>query len=610
MAQIKVKQIKLVAQGDLVVANSSSNGSILSVGTTGQVVVSNGTTPLWGQVGAAGISLTEGDVFIGDATNVAAEASATVQGQVIVSGAGPNFDLAVGTLAAEYVTFAPNTSNNIVATNVQNAIVEVAAEHVYIHTATVDPVANNDGVDTGTIGVDFKIGDIWINTATDNVWHVVDVSTGAAVWARSAGIASAFVYKGDLDASDAGDSLPSSPVAGDWYRISASTGTQNFNGTWDASGDPNGATFDVGDAIVFGDDGDWHKIDNTDPVIANSGDGILVTGGPTTYTVNVDADETTITATGGGGNEVTVYGGLTNQVLVGQGASSDATWNYVDNLYDSNGNIIVDGVGSATPVNNLRITSADTGGNVGIETIGTDLNIDLDITAKNTGRISLDGTSWPAAVAPIRSIPIAVASGDLDWISAPDGGGDQVLIYNDATNLFEWTVASNIGGPAWGTINADSGSSIADTTSDTITISGGVAIITTATDDPETLTIDFNIPELTAETVIDPAVDYVVVYDASAVAHRKVLITNLPGGAGGGNDVDEDEVTATGSANEVFVAFFSNTPVSDSVITVFFNGLRLKTTGWSRSGTTLTMVDAVNGYATESGDVISARYEF
>ena len=182
MAQIKAKQIQLVAQGDLIVGNATADGTPLTVGTLDQVLVSNGTTPLWGQVSAGGINLSEGDVFIGDATNSAAEASATSQGQVVVSGAGPNFDFAVGTLAAQYVSFASDTANNISSTNVQTAIVEVAAERAYIHTDSVDPTVNNDGVDTAVLGERFKIGDIWINTTTDNIWHVADVSTGAAVW--------------------------------------------------------------------------------------------------------------------------------------------------------------------------------------------------------------------------------------------------------------------------------------------------------------------------------------------------------------------------------------------------------------------------------------------
>lgn len=73
--------------------------------------------------------------------------------------------------------------------------------------------------------------------------------------------------------------------------------------------------------------------------------------------------------------------------------------------------------------------------------------------------------------------------------------------------------------------------------------------------------------------------------------------------------VKYDDAVATGAANESFVSFFSFTPLSDEAITVFFNGLALRDTGWTRSGSDLTLVDSINDYSTESDDIISSRYE-
>lgn len=47
------------------------------------------------------------------------------------------------------------------------------------------------------------------------------------------------------------------------------------------------------------------------------------------------------------------------------------------------------------------------------------------------------------------------------------------------------------------------------------------------------VTLDLDINELTANTVPDGATDYVVVYDASAGDHKKVLLNNLPSSGGG-----------------------------------------------------------------------------
>jgi len=608
MSQIKAKQIKLVAEGDLIVGNVAASGTPLTVGTIGQILVSNGTTPAWGQVSASGINLNQGDVFIGDNSNSAAEASATQQGQIIVSGAGPNFDFAVGNLAAQYVTFSPNTQNNISSTDVQSAIIEVAAERSYIHTSSVDPIADNDSVDTAALGTRFKIGDIWINTLSDNVWHNVSSTATSAVWIRGGGVSGAFVYKGDADASNVG-SLPVAPIPGDWWRIGTTGGTENFNGTWDANGEPNGATFNIGDAIVYGDDGDWHKVDNTDPSVAG-GDGIIVTGGPSTYTTSVDTDATTITATGGAGTEVAVFNGLANQTLLGNGVGVDASWGYIEDLRDSTGALIVDGVGSGgTPVNFTRIVSSDTGLPVSISSAGSDLNIDLEINAKGTGRISLDGNKMPnGAIAQYSILASNTAAGDLSAVSATDTAGDQILFFNDTTNEIVWTLASNVGGNGWSTITGDSGSAVADNTSDTLSIVGGSGMVTAASDEPETVTISIDIPSLVAESAIDAVTDHFVFYDSSAGIHRKTTLGDMLGGNAG--QVGEDESVSVGGVNESFTGFFASTPVSDATITVYFNGLALRATGWSRSGTNLTMVDATNGYAAESGDIIAASYEY
>jgi len=42
-------------------------------------------------------------------------------------------------------------------------------------------------------------------------------------------------------------------------------------------------------------------------------------------------------------------------------------------------------------------------------------------------------------------------------------------------------------------------------------------------------TLNINIPGLTAESTVDPAADYLMMYDASVAAHRKVLISNISG---------------------------------------------------------------------------------
>ena len=55
-----------------------------------------------------------------------------------------------------------------------------------------------------------------------------------------------------------------------------------------------------------------------------------------------------------------------------------------------------------------------------------------------------------------------------------------------------------------------------------------MASVASATD---ILTVDLDIPSLTADASPDGTADYVVTYDASASTHKKVLLDNLPGGS-------------------------------------------------------------------------------
>ncbi len=382
--------------------------------------------------------------------------------------------------------------------------------------------------------------------------------------------------------------------------------------------------------------------------------------------------------------------GAVNQHIISLG--TDLEWNYSEDLRASNtGELIIDGVGIGSAVNHLKVTNSITGNPVLVESVGVDTNINLELISKGTGRLKLDGTLWPDAGVAARSI-LATQNGapdDLVAITSPDGSGDQILTYSDATDTIEWTthqfvfgnVAGDTGiisadnnsdiitfvggigistvavqppdsltidmdinglaflttiaasdelvifdistgthkkatiseiltdqGPAFTVIAGDSGLATADIPQDTLTIAGGEVIVTTATDDPEILTIDLDIVGLITITPALASTDLIVIYDTSTATHVKVTVNQFF------DDLDigvvrYDDVSATGGANEVFVAFFSFTPLSDAAVTVFFNGLTLRDTGWTRSGTTLTLVDAVNGYSTEDGDIISARYE-
>jgi hypothetical protein len=311
--------------------------------------------------------------------------------------------------------------------------------------------------------------------------------------------------------------------------------------------------------------------------------------------------------------------GLDNQVLFSDGTTLG--YEYVSDLYDTNGALLLNGVTTVAAVNYLELTNATTGTGVTLASAGADANVDLIITAKGLGRVEIDGNQMPnGAVAQYSILASNAGAGDLSAVTSPNGSGDQLLRFNDTTNIIEWvsagdiieafdeiTVVAGTGGVFTGT------QPFLASVSETVNLIAVDGISMDGDNVTNTLEIGLGFDGLTL--VINPAdevntaTDYLAFYDVSAGNHATLTFDQLfelfPG-----NDFGYDEAIATGGVNETFVAFFTNTPVNDESITVFFNGIALRATGWTRTGDDLALVDAVNGYATDAGDIISARYNY
>ena len=403
--------------------------------------------------------------------------------------------------------------------------------------------------------------------------------------------------------------------------------------------------------------------------------------------LTVNYDDTTIIVVG---NDLTVGGGLENQVLLGQGANAAAEWGYLNALYNEDGDelFVVEGSGN-TLVYNATDGSLTQDG-------------DLFINASG-GTVYLNGVAFPSPV-PENSILVATADDVLEPLTAT-GPNDQLLLFNASANAFEYIDAEEVGGFAYGIVELTGNvfgdvTLSADTTNDTLTLDAGVGITFTGasaantvtvafardgmSDTPVTLTDTFaffdgsnaNAPEyrsfedfltdlqipnglsalgipvqvsagvwesreivaslvgselgivvndgdgingnptvgisidgLVEETDIVTGDDFLMFYSVSAQTNYKVTVDSILAAAEVGT-VGWDETVATGGANETFVGFFANTPISDASITVYFNGLALSSSGWTRAGDDLTLVDSVNGYATDAGDVIKAAYSY
>lgn len=535
MAQIKAKQIKLVAQGDMIIGDSSSNGSILSIGAANQVILSNGTTGAWGYLGQlrdpSGTVVVDTDTTPSQVNNIEITGGATGTGPTFTAqGTDTNIDINLITKGSGEVLvpigYTVTSANALITKQYADSIATGLDFKNSVRAATVSS-SELSGYTYTASNDDETVGAAPWSSVTNPVFDGITLVDGDRVLIKNAsdqrgnGI---FVYDSGAStfvrAEDA-DNSPSSEVSGGMFTFVEEGLTQADTG-WVAS-DPDGAATLGTTSIVM--------TQFSAAGVISPGNGLSQSGND--FDVNVDDITTTID----GANDVVVGhddgNDYSNQVLFGQdssGGQATAQWDYVEDLRaSSTGELIIDGVGTGSAVNYLRVTNAAAGGDVTVETVGDDTNIDLVLTAKGTGRLDLDGTLWPTGGVAQRSVLVTQdgSANDLSAVSAPDGSGNQILVYNDSTNTIEWQTQASIGGNCFSTINGDTGSATADSTSDTLTITGGVAIVTAATDDPEVITIDLDISELATSTDIDSANDTVVVYDDSTSTHVQVTIDEL-----------------------------------------------------------------------------------
>lgn len=149
---------------------------------------------------------------------------------------------------------------------------------------------------------------------------------------------------------------------------------------------------------------------------------------------------------------------------------------------------------TGTDVNFFQFTSAITGVGPTLTSEG-EADVDLTITAKGTGQIVLDGTTWPDAGVALDSILATNTANILTAVTSADDA-DRVLQHTQGGNI-EWVLVSSVGGNSFENWVTDSGTIVADSTSDTASLLGGVGITTAANASTDTITITVALGELT-----------------------------------------------------------------------------------------------------------------
>jgi len=182
--------------------------------------------------------------------------------------------------------------------------------------------------------------------------------------------------------------------------------------------------------------------------------------------INFDHTTDTISATGGGGVNVTNIGisevdsisfadnGSNSQVWLIEEDSVSPTnalvfdYNNVERIritptgdiqltgsfLDASGNEVIIPVATGSAVNEITITNAATGNGPEISATGDDTNVDLLITPKGTGSLIFDGLIWPSVDGTDGQSLTTDGSGNLTFTTISGGGGTVATVQTtDAT---------------------------------------------------------------------------------------------------------------------------------------------------------------------------------
>lgn len=442
--------------------------------------------------------------------------------------------------------------------------------------------------------------------------QVLTVVAGDTVW-MSPTVPDAFVYRGTVDAG--ANLLPQvgTPVTGDYYSVYVSTGTQDFNGTWDANSSPPfiGATFKAGDAIVFNGT-KWDKFDNNDPSVIGTTNEIDVTYDPLAeqYTVSMSptyAGSTSITTLG------TVSTGNWQATIIARqfgGTGSDTS------SFGANRILF------ATSTTTTGAIVAPTASGTFLQWNGSAF---VWVSVASNSYATINGDSGTSTAVGEDTLAIL---GGLGLVTvAANGSPDNLTINTDIAassvlfnNVGTGSAQLGIRGSVSGTILQAKGSSTEAAfttytlpttvgTTGKFLVSDGTNYVNSSFTFPATLTapgalvINTN-GVITVENATTAG--QVLTYNGSNVVFDNLSYADLTGTP---TNAEDEYIVVTPAANLTVTGFFSNTPLAGS-ISVFFNGLRLKNSGWSVSGMDLTLVDSVNGYTTDIGDELAAIYQY
>lgn len=655
MAQLRAKQIKLAAAGDLLVGGTDGNGTVLTKGTTGQLLKIVSGALAYADNTASEIAFTAGGTI----------AATTVQTAIAEVATDAAAALALVDAAYQAADTALDGRLDTAETDISTLETDLAAEVVRATTAegSVEFTGSILGATDLTDAIQ-TLADIVGDGPTELIAEVDAIETAVGLNADGTYTAitgGEFVgettVKGDLVALDT--ALSAVKVTADAAATAASVTTLAGRVTT-AEGDIDAlegrATALEGDVSVLQDDVDAAEA----TIITHTGQISDLEAADTALDGRLDTAEGDIVDLQAELDATQTGAGLTSA----GGYASETTSNYINTATTLKGaDMLLD---AAIKVNADAIAALSAATDFGDEIDAIEAAVGLDVDGDLP---AYTGTNYLNAATTIVGATVALdtalkAEADAREDDVADLQGQINAITGLDTMVFKGVVDGTIDATALAAMEATAdigdvyrvsvpSATFADQTFD-VNVGDFVAYIGTGTwvkfdnTDPTLTTEDASISitgntftgyelELVKEDITTTS-DAIILTGGTGAALAGVTI-DLDAGAINFSDLAEVGTPETGkflkwngtaieyvSAAELGVVThseedFSPTTAANVVVTLahaavagsvaaYINGVKLKKTGYTVSGTTVTMVDSVNGYGVETGDTVAVSYDY